>query len=172
MDQINIDTFLQTVIKYADQFERVITGLCVVIGLAVFTKAAFQFKAYADFRVMSATSPDFKKAVVNLIVAIMILYTPQLIHAFLVSFFNTPTPMAYSGASSSAELNEGIKAAGTVVQIVGLLAFIRGWLLLAQTAEHGGQPGAFGRALTLIICGILSINIFGVFNVLNNTFFT
>ncbi|HCU05465.1 MAG: hypothetical protein A2X77_01305 [Gammaproteobacteria bacterium GWE2_42_36] len=171
MDQINLDTFLATLVQYANEFEKVITGACVVIGVAIFAKAIFQFKSYADFRMMSSSAPDFKKGVVNLIVAVMILYVPSIIHVLLNSFFNAPTPMAYAGGTSSTELDEGIRAAGTVVQIVGLLSFIRGWLLLSQSAE-GGQQGSFGRAITLIICGVLSINVFGVFNILNNTFFT
>jgi intracellular multiplication protein IcmC len=53
-----------------------------------------------------------------------------------------------------------------LIQIVGLIAFIRGWLILVKTAT-GQQGGGIGKGITHIIGGVLALNIVGTQQVIN-----
>lgn len=46
----------------------------------------------------------------------------------------------------------------TFVQLVGFIAFVRGWFIISHTAEPNGQQGTFGKGLIHLIGGIISIN--------------
>ena len=58
-----------------------------------------------------------------------------------------------------------------LVQVMGVIAFIRGWVLLGHAGEQNAQQGMFGKGLTHIIGGILAINIVGTKDLIWNTFF-
>ena len=58
---------------------------------------------------------------------------------------------------------------GNITQFVGYVAFIRGWILLLRIGEQGSQPGAFAKAVTHIVGGLVAINIFGTVAVIQNT---
>jgi intracellular multiplication protein IcmC len=86
------------------------------------------------------------------------------------TFGASTTPLSYSDTVNSAVLAADVQIAILrLVQIIGVIAFIRGWLILAQSARQGSQP-VIGRALTHIIGGILAINIIGTKNVIWATF--
>jgi len=55
-----------------------------------------------------------------------------------------------------------------VMQVIGVIAVIRGLLFLSK-AGNQGQPGMAGRGITHLIAGILAINIYGTWQVLENS---
>ncbi len=56
-----------------------------------------------------------------------------------------------------------------LVQIVGLIAVIRGLLILMRLSGQA-QPGTFGRAMTHIVGGTLAMNIVGFNQIVFNSF--
>jgi intracellular multiplication protein IcmC len=58
------------------------------------------------------------------------------------------------------------------IQIIGLVAFIRGWMMIAKSASQGGhQQGGFGKGMMHIFGGVMAINIVSTLNVINQTLF-
>ena len=56
------------------------------------------------------------------------------------------------------------------VQVIGYVAFIRGWIIIAKSSSQGGgQHGSFGKGLMHVFGGVLGINIVQTLNVINNT---
>ncbi|MDD3029199.1 MAG: hypothetical protein PHS57_02820 [Alphaproteobacteria bacterium] len=64
-----------------------------------------------------------------------------------------------------------VNAALTFVQIIGAIAFVRGWLVMKKVVE-GGSNATVAQGLTFIIGGVLAINIFEFLFVMDNTFGT
>ncbi|MEC8977583.1 MAG: type IV secretion protein IcmC, partial [Pseudomonadota bacterium] len=56
-----------------------------------------------------------------------------------------------------------------VIQIIGLIAFLRGWVQISRATNAGNQPGVVSKALTYIIAGIMAINIKLVICTFNST---
>lgn len=150
---------------------RFTTGFCYVLGIGMALKSLTQFKAYADMRLMSAAmAPELKKPLLSLVVAMVLLYTPTLAKISLNTFFNSPSPTAYEADSSfSDDFNLMVQIFGNIVELIGLIAFVRGWILLSHIGHNGSQPGMFGKAMAYICGGICAMNIFGTWDILKGT---
>lgn len=57
-----------------------------------------------------------------------------------------------------------------VIQFVGLIAMLRGFLILSKSTGQGAQPGTMSKGFVHIFGGILAINIVGTVNVITSTF--
>ncbi|MDD3371703.1 MAG: hypothetical protein PHE27_07775, partial [Alphaproteobacteria bacterium] len=79
--------------------------------------------------------------------------------------WNTPVPEA------SQQFNNAINAALTFVQIIGGIAFVRGWLILKKVVE-GTTNDPLAKALTHILGGCLAINIGKFLEIMDATFGT
>ncbi len=62
-----------------------------------------------------------------------------------------------------------IKACFMIVQLIGVIAFIRGLVLLTHIGHGHGQQGSVGKAAAHIIAGILCINLYQFLQVVFNT---
>jgi len=59
--------------------------------------------------------------------------------------------------SGSGTMAAAITGVLTFIRLIGYIAFVRGWLMLNQTAQ--GKDGVMGRALTHILGGVAAINV-------------
>ena len=66
--------------------------------------------------------------------------------------------MAYYDIGGGQEWASLIDVVVKFIQLIGLIAFIRGWFILSHSAEGNSQQGGLSKGLTHIIGGILSIN--------------
>jgi len=71
----------------------------------------------------------------------------------------------------SPEFALAVQAALQFVQIIGAIAFVRGWMILKKVAEGNGQT-TLAQGLTHILGGVLAINIFYFLTILDTTFHT
>jgi len=59
------------------------------------------------------------------------------------------------------------------IQLVGFIAFVRGWFILSGSANPGGaQQGAFSKGLTHIIGGIVAVNFVPFMQIIGKIIFT
>jgi intracellular multiplication protein IcmC len=112
---------------------------------------------------------SLKGPLINFLVATALIYSPQMFATLMLTSFGYSSPLQYGG-DIPGWADAGGKALIGLVQVIGVIAFIRGWLYIARLAGQGGQPGTFGKGLTHIIGGILAINIIGTKEVLFGTF--
>ncbi len=67
--------------------------------------------------------------------------------------------MQYASIGIGQEWASLINTLVMYIQLVGFIAFVRGWFILSSIASPGGaQQGAFGKGLIHIIGGIIAIN--------------
>lgn len=85
----------------------------------------------------------------------------------LQTLFGYSSPLSYSSDASSTE--SLVTSVVTIMQVVGVIAFIRGLLLLNGAGSPGAQPGSVGKGLTFVVGGLLAINIYGTWLALVNT---
>jgi intracellular multiplication protein IcmC len=107
----------------------------------------------------------------------MLLYYPTAFEALLNTTFGYSTVLAYDSSSSpwlssifGTDSTTG-KTLTMIIQIIGLFAFIRGWLLVARSSAQGQSPGSMGKGLMHVFGGILAMNIVGTLQVFYNTLF-
>jgi intracellular multiplication protein IcmC len=150
---------------------RLFTAAAYLLGFMFGFKGVYALKAYGEARTMMSSNASLKGPMTYFMVSVALIFSPQVYHDFLFTTFGTPntTPLSWS-SSTYGMSTDTVKALLGLIQIVGVIAFIRGWLYIAKTADGGGQGNNFGKGLTHIFGGIMAINIAGVRDVLWNTF--
>ncbi len=159
--------------------ERLITGGAYLIGCAFLFKAIYSLKVYGEARTMMSNNSSIKEPVVYLMVGAIFVYFPSAFSALMQSTFGYENVLQYAPVNSGSKSLDTLFGNGSVVgrpltiiiQVIGLIAFVRGWVLIARSASQGQPPGGTGKGLIHVFGGILAINIVGTLEMLNNTLY-
>lgn len=159
--------------------ERLITGGAYLIGCAFLFKSIYSLKVYGEARTMMSNSASIKEPIIYLIVGVLLIYFPTGLGVLMQTSFGYSNVLQYAPTNSSNQALDALFGSGSVVgrplsmviQVVGLAAFVRGWVLIARSASQGQPPGGTGKGLIHVFGGILAINIVGTLTVINNTIY-
>lgn len=132
--------------------QQLITGLGYLIGLAFVVIALFKFKKIGDSRVHSHSQEKMFVPAAFLVIGAGLIFLPSAFSVLTSTFFGADNILAYAPDTGNALTN----AVEFFVQTAGVLWFVRGCVLLAQSSEPGVKEGSKG--LTFIFAGILALN--------------
>lgn len=137
-----------------------VTALAYVMGFFFTYKGLIELKKFGEQRTMMGGEHHLSGPLIYLFVGAMLIYLPSSVYTGLHTIWGVNyTPYAYDTQSGDA-FSIMQDTVFLIVQLVGVISFIRGLVLLTHIGGgHGGQPGTFGRALAHIIAGILCINL-------------
>jgi len=163
----------QIMINLSQSFPPVwdmVVALSYLIGILFIARAIYALKIYGEQRTMASQGPSMKIPVTLFFVGAMLMYLPSSKSVVLMTIFgySEPQPLSYI-TSNPAWSAQATQVVLQLVQLLGLIAFVRGWVYLAQTQSHNPGQHTFGKAMTHIIGGILAINIEGTREVLLST---
>lgn len=159
--------------------QKLLIGGAYLIGLVFVFKAIYSLKAYGESKTMMSGNANIKEPLSFLIVGAILIYFPTAFKIFM------QTTFGYSNVLQYAPINGGNDALNTlfgsgsavgrplsiIIQVIGLVAFIRGWVLIARSASQGQPPGGTGKGFVHVFGGILAMNIVGSIEVINNTLY-
>lgn len=170
--QVDILTNIASTLK---PVQKLISGAAYLIGLSFAIKALYCLKSYGEQRAMSSNS-SLKEPMAYFLVAGMLIYLPTGFQILMNSTFGPNSSiLAYSDSSTMANFFGENSAAGSaitlIIQTLGLIAFVRGWVLIARSASQGQPPGGTGKGMIHVFGGILAMNIVGTLEILNNTIY-
>lgn len=159
--------------------QRLITGGAYLIGCAFIFKAIYSLKVYGEARTMMATNGSMKEPVMYLVVGAIFIYLPTAFSILMQTTFGYQNVLQYAPVNTGNAPIDTLFGAGSsvgrpltlIIQVIGLVAFIRGWVLIARSASQGQPPGGTGKGLVHVFGGILAINIVGTLNIINNTLY-
>lgn len=159
--------------------QRLITGGAYLMGCAFLFKAIYSLKVYGEARTMMSSNTSVKEPVVYLMVGAIFIYFPTAFSMLMQSTFGYQNVLQYAPVNSSNQALDTLFGSGSAVgrplsmliQVIGLIAFVRGWVLIARSASQGQPPGGTGKGLVHVFGGILAINIVGTINMINNTLY-
>lgn len=149
---------------------RLIYGVSYLMGLLLMFKSIWMFKVYGESRTMMSQQTSLRGPITLMCVASVLLWLPSGLHTMIMTAFGHQYVLQYTVSPTNPLGQTGMYALIYLVQIVGLIAFIRGWVYLAQGAGGGQSQHSTGKALTHIIGGLLAVNIVEVTNILWNSF--
>ncbi|OGV49302.1 MAG: hypothetical protein A3F46_03260 [Legionellales bacterium RIFCSPHIGHO2_12_FULL_42_9] len=148
--------------------QKLVTGFAYLLGIGFAFKALLTLKAYGEAKTMMSSHASMKEPFVYFIVAGFLLFFPSGLDVMLNTMFGNSSILAYHSMGS--EIDKFGQSVVLIMQTLGLVAFVRGWVLIARSASSGGgQPGSIGKGLTHVIGGILAINIVQTINIIYNT---
>lgn len=159
--------------------QRLITGGAYLMGCAFIFKAIYALKMYGEAKTMQSSSTSVKEPLAYLMVGAIFIYFPTAFSTLMQSTFGYQNILQYAPVNSSNQSLDTLFGSGSVVgrplailiQVIGLVAFVRGWVLIARSASQGQPPGGTGKGLIHVFGGILAINIVGTINMINNTLY-
>lgn len=159
--------------------QRLLTGGAYLIGAAFLFKAIYSLKIYGEQRTMMSNSASVKEPLMYLIVGVMLIYFPSTFSTVMMSTFGYENVLQYAPINSPNQALNALFGAGSLVgkplvmliQVIGLIAFIRGWVLIARSASQGQPPGGTGKGFMHVFGGVLAVNIVGTLNMINNTLY-
>ncbi len=139
-----------------------LTGLTMIIG------ALYKLRTFGDFRVMMFQGVDIKGPFGQIVFGTFLLWLPTSLQVTAATFWGVGEPIGYNPGGGSV-VDEGIAVAMDIIRFVGLIAFIRGFMIMARVSQQSAQPGTLAKGLTHIIGGILAYHIGPTVDVIRNT---
>jgi intracellular multiplication protein IcmC len=162
------------------QIQKLITAIAYVMGVHFLIKGVGALKHAGEMRSHMSQQHSMKEPIFYLLSGSMLIYLPSAISVFLSTVFGSDDILQYNQLQSSNPIvNTLFGAAGVFgedmilfIQIIGLVAFVRGWMMVAKGASQSGhQQGGLGKGMMHIFGGIMAINIVQTLNVINETLF-
>lgn len=137
----------------------------IAIGVVLIFAAFLKFKRHGEMRGGASHQSTLAGPIMLLMSGVALLWLPTVVGVALQAFWGANNPMSLptTGDSGLAALEPAILM---FVRLVGVIAFIRGWILLSKTGKEGAQPGTLGKGLTHLLGGILCIHIIGTMDLL------
>ena len=159
--------------------EKLVSGAAYLMGLGFAFKALLSLKQNAERTMSSASNASVKEPAVFMLVACVLIYLPTGFQVIMNTTFGYSNVLAYAPISSNnSTLNVLFgqdsavgESLSLIIQTIGLIAFVRGWVLIARSASQGQPPGGTGKGLTHVFGGILAMNIVGTLQIINNTLY-
>lgn len=143
--------------------------LSILIGLSLFIAGLFQFKKYGEMRTMMSSQMSISAPLMTLISGIAMLCSPLIMGTMLVSFWGVTgaTDLPYDGSTSSG-WTQYIQPVLMLVRLVGVYAFMRGFVMAAKTGSGHASPGTTGKVFVHIFAGILCVHIMGTIQLIES----
>lgn len=159
--------------------QKLIVGAGYLIGCAFIFKAIYSLKMYGEARTMQSSSTSIKEPLVFLIIGALLIYSQTAFEIMMQTSFGYQNILEYAPVNSGSDAFNTLFGSGSlvgrplsiIIRVVGYIAFIRGWVLIARSASQGQPPGGTGKGLMHVFGGILAINIVGTLNMINNTLY-
>lgn len=159
--------------------ERLVTGASYLIGLLFVFKAIATLKSYGESKTAMSQNASMKEPMVYLACGAMLVYFPSAFKVLMQTSFGYENVLQYAPISSSNSAFDAIFGSGSaigepiaiIIQVIGVIAFVRGWVLIARASGQGQQPGGTGKGLMHVFGGILAMNIVGTIDMINNTLY-
>lgn len=155
--------------------ERLVTAAAYLMGIGFAIKAVFTLKSHGEQRSSLSGTGNMKEALVYIVVASMLLYFPTAFEALMNTTFGYSTVLAYSANPYLSGIMGTDSALGNaltiIIQVIGLFAFVKGWIMIARGASQGQSAGNTGKGLMHVFGGILAMNIVGTMQIIANTLY-
>ncbi|MBP9721564.1 MAG: hypothetical protein KBD64_00225 [Gammaproteobacteria bacterium] len=165
--------FGELLVNLSRNFPAIVTflnGICVIIGVSFIMLAFFKLKHLADFRNMMSGQQEIGKSITLIVLGAVFLWMPFILNAMTYTLFGMQIgklQAAYPISDvSSAPYAYAFFA---MMQIVGLVSFIRGWLILSSMSKGQPQHGTLGRAITHLVGGLLLFHLNPIMKILDKT---
>ena len=143
-----------------DPIKNFLIVLCYAIGVGLSIAAVMKLKKYGTRTAFMSVEMSMVGPFLQFFIGVALFYMPYFISAINLTIFTSSGVMSeLSYTTNSTDYQTYVEPILGIIQIIGIIAFMRGWLLLAKATNPGQQPGAISKGVTHIIGGILAVNI-------------
>lgn len=155
---LSAQSMLVNIAQQLPALTRMVTAIAYVTGLYFVVWGIFKLKQYGESRTMMSGQHHLKEPMVFLIVGALLLYLPSSVQVGMSTFWTNPNPYGYIPQTD--QWSQFINICFMIVQFVGIVAFIRGLVILSHLGGHHGGQGTLAKGMMHIIGGLFCINIY------------
>lgn len=170
------DTTLQNaLVTFSTNFPalwQMSTGGAYVLGFVMLFRAVFQLKQYGEATASRASGTSIKGPAILFIAGTALMFFPTVKSTLLMSTFGygQEAQLGYDTSGGDILTAQSMHALLALIQLVGVISFIRGWVQLSHLSNPGRGQESVGKAATHILGGIMAVNIQGTIQMFQVTF--
>lgn len=172
--QYDLASVFNNISQQIDPIKNFIIAISYGVGLGLCVIAVMKLKKYGTKTAYMHVESSLVGPFLQFFIGIALFYLPTFVETVNMTIWNEAyvynSPLNYTSQTSSTTFEEYIEPILGIIQIIGMISFIRGWVMLSRATNVGQQPGAVSKGLTHVIGGIMGINIYTVIEVFNQTF--
>jgi len=168
-DSGDIDNLPDVLVANLNLVGDIMQTIAILLGLGLFMGGIYQLKRYGEMRTMMSGQMTMAGPLMTIISGVAMLCSPLFIGTALVSFWG-PTGISdvpYDGDTSSG-WSQYIVPVLMLVRLVGIYAFMRGFVMAAKTGSGHAPPGTIGKVLVHIFAGMLCVHIMGTIKLIES----
>lgn len=158
VSSLSPETILANIQNAVPNLMRMITAFAFVIGFLLVIQGIMKLKHVGEMRTQMSHEHHLTGPLLLIVVGSLLIYLPSSVQVGMSTFWSNPNPYGY--VTQQDQWSQLINVCYVVIQFIGVLAFIRGLLLLSHVGGGHGQQDALKRGLTHVIGGIFCINIY------------
>ena len=173
LDTGNLETILGNLQNNFPAVMRMLFAMSYVLGIYFVMMSVFRLVQYGTRTVFNMAQMSLMGTISYLLIGSVLLFLPAMFQSSVESLWgvgSSQSLLAYP-ADIPPRFESILAPIFDLVRVIGLIAFIKGWAMLAKSGGGQGQPGQKGKSVMHIIGGVLALNIVGTLAVLQATFF-
>ena len=130
-----------------------------VMGVGFVVLGIFKLKRYGEMRTQMSSQMSILSPLMPIIVGVLLVRFPHFFGETMQMFFGKTGTADLAYPSTGGGFEQYIKPIMMLVRLIGVIAIIRGLVLLSRVGNPQSQPGSTGKALIHIIGGIMAARI-------------
>lgn len=158
VSSLSPETMLANIQNAVPNLMRMITAFAFVVGFLFVIQGIIKLKHVGEMRTQMSHEHHLTGPLLLIVIGSLLIYLPSSVQVGMSTFWSNPNPYGY--VSQQDQWSQVINVCYVVIQFIGVLAFIRGLIMLSHVGGHGGQQDSFKRGITHVIGGIFCINIY------------
>lgn len=172
----SFDLAIQNLSLAFTNIQKLVVALSYVMGVGMVVRGVMMYRIFANQTFGSAQRGEIAGPMVWITIGCVLIYLPSTVETSLITAFGSGTVgetselIGYTTLSATEKWRRISEVAIGYMKLIGLIAFIRGWIILSKMGHSGAQPGSIGKGIIHIVGGILLINIIDTVNMLARTF--
>ncbi len=172
----SLDMAITNLSESFGNIQKLIVAISYVMGVGMAVKGVMMYRVFANQSMSSAQRGEFAGPLVWITIGCLLVYFPTTLDSSLQTVFGTSDLgnanelVAYSSISTVEKWKSISDVIIQYVKLIGLIAFVRGWVILSKMGHSGAQPGSISKGIIHVIGGVLLINIVDTVNMLATTF--
>ena len=157
-------------INFLVDFWWLVTAVAYVAGMWLMLSGFFELKRLGDYRSMMYQPVEFKGPIAAIFSGACLIWLPALFEASTNTMWDVGVLQGAYPYDDPNNVEYIIFFAFEVMKVLGVISFIRGWLLLSKagTAQMAGQ-GVLGRGILHLLAGVTAYHLFSFIIVICNT---
>ena len=172
---VNATNIFQNLMQSYAGITNFLTGFMYLLGIGLTVSAVLKFKKFGHRTAFMHIEAGMLGPAIQFMIGVTFLYAPSLLEILNYTLFregDISSVMTYTSENMTSDWQQVMNPILGMVQIIGLIAFIRGFLILSKSVhkDGGNQPGQVSKGIVHICGGVLGINVVQTINVVNATF--